>query len=254
MRRGLALVAIVLAGLGFGQEAAPSFEVASIKPSTEPPGIAGVTTKTGRLSGHNVTLKHCIRSAYSLPYPQILGGPKWLDEDRYQIDAKAAAPAGDRELSLMLRTLLAERFKLVLHEETRTMPGYALVVGKAGMKAKRSEPGGEAKTSWSRENLDAVQCTLADLARKLSDILHVPVSDFTAIEGAYDFQLKWTPEDMRASAPAAGNRPESATDQRIDPGTSLFAALQEQAGLKLETRKVPARVLIVDSAEKPAEN
>src|SRR6266446_6344177 len=111
----------------FAQQAPiPSaFEVASIKPSPDAPGsLSGIFESKGRISAKNVTLKRCVRGAYNVPEPQIMGGPKWVDQDRYYIEAKAAVPAGDHELMLMLQTLLADRFKLALHREQRAILGY----------------------------------------------------------------------------------------------------------------------------------
>jgi uncharacterized protein (TIGR03435 family) len=136
----LAALIILPAAAAFGQ-APPAFEVASIKPSTAEPGsLSGVNTEKRRVTARNVTLKRCMRSAYGVPEAQIFGGPKWVDEDRYDIDAKAAGPARDRELMVMLQSLLAERFKLVFHRGTRLLSGYALVVGKNGPMAKHSAP------------------------------------------------------------------------------------------------------------------
>jgi len=242
IKRGL-WVTVTVASLAIAQPAAaPQFEVASIKPSAEPPGSSGITTKKGRLTAQNVTLKRCIRGAYGVPEIQILGGPPWIGDDRYFIEATAAGPVGDPELSVMLQALLAERFKLALHRETRALPGYALLVGK-GLKAKRSDPDSESRTNYSQKSIQAERCTMAQLAQKLSDALHTPVADLTAISGAFDFTLEWTPDDMKAAL--GGNAPF---------GPSIFAALQEQLGLRLESRKVPTGVVVIDHAERPSEN
>ena len=146
----------------------------------------------------------------------------------------------------MLQSLLAERFKLSFHRETRALPGYALVVGRGGLKAKPSEPEADSRTNSRWGSLEAAGCSMAHLALKLSEVLHLPVADFTAVPGEFDFQLKWTSDEMQATPPDAV--PDAAS------GPSLFAALQEQLGLKLESRKVPADVLVIDHAEKPSEN
>src|SRR5579862_1289099 len=103
-----------------GQQAANplQFDVASIKPSTEPTGrVVGIFESPGRISAKNVTLKRCVRGAYNLPESQIVGGPKWIEQDRYNIEAKAPSAAGDRDLMVMLQALLADRFELALHRE-----------------------------------------------------------------------------------------------------------------------------------------
>ena len=239
----------------FAQQASapPAFDVASIRPSIDPPGsVSGISESKGWISAKNVTLKRCVRGAYNIPEPQILGGPKWADEDRYSIEAKAAVPAGGSELMRMLQALLADRFKLVLHREQRTIPGYRLVLGKGGLKAQASAPNGPSTGHSQRGRIDAEGCTLAQLALKLAEVLRRPVVDATGSTGRFDFKLEWTPEDVRAKPPSgdpgAGAAPES------DSGPSIFAALQEQLGLKLESGKVPAEVLVIDSAEKPAAN
>jgi len=255
-KRGL-LTALVLlqAARAFGQAtSAPAFEAASIKPSTAEPGSSsGIPTRKGSISARNVTLKRCIRGAYDVQESQIVGGPKWVGEDRYDIDAKAAGPAGDRELMAMLQSLLSERFKLAFHRETRELPGYALVVGKTGLKAMHSQPEAESRSNSSREAIDAAACSMHQLAQKLSEVIHLPVADLTGVEGAFDFQLKWMPEDMQAKPPSSGDRP-GAVPADLANGPSVFAALQEQLGLKLEPRKVPTEVLVIDHAEKASEN
>jgi uncharacterized protein (TIGR03435 family) len=251
----LAALVLMQAVRSFGQATpAPAFEAASIKPSKAEPGSgSGITTRKGSISARNVTLKRCIRGAYDVQESQIVGGPKWAGEDRYDIDAKAAGPAGEHELMGMLQSLLSERFKLAFHRETRELPGYALVVGKSGLKAKRSQPDAESRSNASGEAIDAEGCSMLRLAQKLSEVIHLPVADLTGVEGAFDFQLKWTPDDMRAKPPSGGDKP-GTLPVDLPSGPSVFAALQEQLGLKLEPRKVPAEVLVIDHAEKASEN
>lgn len=226
------------------------FEVASVKPSQAPPGNSDVHEDRGRLSMRNVTLKRCIRGAYNIPETLVFGGPKWVDDERYDIQAKAASPAGDHDMMIMLQALLADRFKLVYHRETRPTAGYALVVAKGGLKAQPSADDAHSRTNSRRDGIDAQASTMADLAQKLSDTLHLPVADLTATRGRFDFHVQWTPEDSKARPPSAGEKATGA-----DPGgPSIFAALQEQLGLKLESRKVAVEVLVIDRAEKASEN
>jgi uncharacterized protein (TIGR03435 family) len=221
--------------------------VASIKPTTAEPGsTSGITTENGRISARNVTLKRCVRGAYEVPESLVFGGPKWVDDERYDIEAKAAGPATDRELMAMLQSLLAERFNLALHRETRTLPDYALVPARNGLTAKRSEPGTPSRGSSSWKTIDAQACDMGRLAQKLSEALHLPVADLTAIEGEYDFKLEWTPDNMQASPQGIA--------AAVPAGPSIFAALQEQLGLRLEPRKVPAEVLVIDHADRASEN
>jgi uncharacterized protein (TIGR03435 family) len=254
-RAVLAAAIILQAAWAFGQAVpASAFEVASIKPSQDPPGASsGITTTTGRISARNVTLKRCMRGAYAIEEPRILGGMKWLDDARYNIEAKAAGPAGDSDLARMLQSLLAERFKLAFHREQRALSGYALVLGKGGLKAKPSEPDAGSRTSSRWGSIEAAGCDMAHLALKLSEVLHLPVADFTGVPGEFDFKLEWTSDDMQATPPSAGDKPAAVVPEAAS-GLSIFTALPEQLGLKLESRKVPAEVLVIDHAEKPSEN
>ncbi len=138
MVRLFAILAVCLQPL-----AAQQFEVASIKPSQSETGVnSGIGTGHGRLDGHNVTLKRCIIGAYGVGPHQISGGPDWISSERFEIQAKADQPVGDKALMVMLQGLLADRFKLALHRETRTLPALVLEVGKNGSKLEKAEGGG----------------------------------------------------------------------------------------------------------------
>jgi uncharacterized protein (TIGR03435 family) len=244
---------LTLAALAAGAQNVPlSFEAASIKPTAAAPGSAsGISEVNGRIVGRNVTLKRIIRSAYDIPETLIFGGPKWADEEHYDIEAKAAGPVNGRDLMIMLQSMLAERFHLVFHREQRQISGYALVVAKGGLKAEPSakDATGRTNASFSGGSIDAQASTMANLAQKLSDALRAPVSDSTMIDGKFNFKLTWNPDDAKALAPNAAGKPPGEPS-----GPSIFTALQEQLGLKLESRKVPVDVLVIDRAEKPSEN
>jgi uncharacterized protein (TIGR03435 family) len=238
--RGVFFAALVLQ--------AASFDAASIKPSDAPNGnSSGIDTDNGLLRAQNVTLKRCINGAYGLPEAQILGGPKWIDELRYEIVAKTSEHAGENGLMVMLQDLLADRFQLKLHHETRTVSGYELTLAKGGVKASPSEPGTDSATDTSKRGgrMDAKACSMSRLALKLADILGAPVSDATNASGKFNFSLRWVPDDLQAKPGASSDAP---------AGPSLFTALQEQLGVRLEARKVPVDVLVIDQAELPSEN
>jgi len=219
-----------------GACAQPQFEVASIKPSDSPDGSSsGITTTPGRISAQHVTVKRCIRGAYGIPEDQIVGGPKWIEEERYQSDAKAAGSAGDSELMVMLRGLLADRFHLVFHREQAMRTGYTLVAGKGGLKAKAAEPDAPSSTTSTRVSIDAKGCTMASLAGKLAEVLHVPVKNETGIEGKFNFKLEWAPEGK-------------------DTGPTIWTAVQEQLGLRLAGGKIPVDVIVIDSIARPTGN
>jgi uncharacterized protein (TIGR03435 family) len=222
-----------------------SFDVASIKPSTAEPGSSGVDTDKGLLRMQNVTLRRCMMSAYAVPERQILGGPKWIDDLRYDIIARTSRMDDGVDLMAMLQSLLAERFRLTLHHGTQSLPGYSLTVIKGGVKATPSpSDAGGSSTSGGRGSIEAKGATMARLAMRLSNLLGAPVVDMTEEKRRFDFSLHWVPDQMLAGSGAA----------EAPTGPSLYTALQEQMGLKLESRKVPVEVLVIDHAEPATEN
>jgi len=232
-----------------GQTAAAlEFEVASVKPSkADPRSSSGINTGHGRLTAYNVTLKRCIMGAYGVGPNQITGGPAWLDSDRFEIAAKAEQPANeDAILMTMLQSLLAERFKLALHRDTRLMRAYVLEVAKNGPKLEKAD-GGEASTSSNRSSgiIDAKNSTLDHFAEVLSRQMELPVMNRTSVEGIFNIKLQWTPEGTRPASPGA--------DAAMG-GPSVFTAIREQLGLRLRAGKVPVAVLVIDHAELPAAN
>ena len=214
-----------------------TFVAASIKAAQpDPYGSSGEDSRNGTLKVYNVTLKRCIRYAYGVAETQIFGGPKWVDDTRYDILAKADYAASENEMLKMLQPLLAERFKLALHHEMRPVPAYALVVAKGGIKAKVSELKGRSGMNGGRGSLDGVGAPMPSLAIRLSGILGRPVVDMTGESRTFDFHLRWRPDDEDSDAP------------------SIFTAIQEQMGLKLVAEKDSVETLVVESVERPTEN
>ena len=223
---------------------AASFEVTTIKPaSPDETGISGEDGRNGVLKMWNVSLKRCIRYAYTIPEDQIQGGPKWIEERGYDILAKADHPAGEPELLTMLQPLMADRFRLQLHHETRTVPGYTLTVAKGGIKATPADPSRHSGGNGGRGFIDSAASQLSELTIRLSALLGRPVVDMTGDNRKFDFHLRWSPDDTQAGA-----------DSAAPDWPSLLTALQEQLGLKLESGKVSADVLVVDHAELPTDN
>ncbi len=217
-----------------------SFEVATVRINRT--GSIGDSERyhAGLLRMTNVTLKQCIRYGYEISEPQIVGGPAWIDELRFDIVAKAEVPpADDFELLTMLQPLLADRFQLAVHHETRTMPGYALIAAKNGIHAKVSDPGTKFSGNSTHTTMRVTGCTMQVLAIRLSAMLHRPVVDMTQDTHAFDFSLHWAPDGEAQTTSDDG---------------SLFTALQEQVGVRLEARKVPVDVLVIERAEMPSEN
>jgi uncharacterized protein (TIGR03435 family) len=238
--------------------AQPAFEVASVKRAGEGPngvrgGCHGVDSKyapneaasappLGRCVIRDGRLSHMLRIAYNFrSMAQIKGGPEWVwGDDRFNVEAKAEDPkATEEQLLQMLQALLIERFSLKFHRETKEVQGYALVVAKNGPKLKDAKDTTvNASFSPTFKPMPGQSNTLTARCYsmiRLADLLTVfwnPVMDKTGLTGDYDFRLTWNDTD----------------------GPSVFSAVQEQLGLKLEPQKVPLSYLIIDSAQKPSEN
>ena len=233
-------VLLFLPAVAMAQKA-PEFEVASVKVNPDGPGHSGTHRNGHNLRMQNATLKTCIAFAYGVTPPQVVG-PDWLDSAGFDIDAKGAAGTEDL-VPQMLQALLGERFKLVLHRETKELPVFALVIAKGGVKMQKAAEGGpRGTTSSSRGQMTAQGVSMAKFANQLATPrfgLDHPVLDQTGLTDVYDFTIAWTPENSA-----------EAKREELKAPPPLFAALQEQLGLKLEPHKAPVEVLIVDHAEK----
>ena len=196
----------------------------------------------------NVPLIRVIRLAYA-PIQEFVGGPGWIESDRYDIVAKAEGTPTRPQLQLMLRSLLADRFKLVVHKETREKPAYALVLarpdGKLGPALRKSEvdcspanrdkaPKGACGFRAGQGLITSRSATMEMLASELIMTGRL-VLDRTGLTGAYELDLRWTPDEF-------------------ETGAALVTALREQLGLKLEAIRAPVEVIVVDKAERPSEN
>ena len=240
-------VLLILLGAAPGFSQAPSFEAASIKPSTEAEGHSGWHTRKGYMVLQNQTLRRLVAVAFDVTEERVLGGPKWMSDDRFQIEARAATPADDPELRQMLQSLLAERFQLTVHRESRTVPGYYLATIKGRLKIDPDESEGGSKSNGSRGKWVTQRVSMTKVSEWLSRQLGAPVVDKTGVPGAYSFTLEWNPETPR---PAAGDSLVAA-----DPaGPTLYDTLAQQLGLKLENKKLPVEVVVVDQAQKPTAN
>jgi uncharacterized protein (TIGR03435 family) len=211
------------------------FEVASIKPSNADPRSYGMNTGNGQLHANNMTLKRCIMGAYSVGPSQVVGGPDWLDLDRWEIVAKTEQPVGDRALMVMLQALLADRFKLALHREQKPIQAYVLEVGKNGPKLEKGDGKGSS-TDNGRGNIVATNATMDRFAEILARQMDLPVLNHTGLDGVFNVKLQWTPDSTQPD------------------GLSIFTAIQEQLGLRMPAQKVPVEVLVIDHVERPSEN
>jgi uncharacterized protein (TIGR03435 family) len=269
--------------------AAPTFEVASVKPnkSGEPFIRLGIQPG-GRFTAQNMPLRELIRFAYGVQPFQIEGGPGWINSDRFDITAKAEGefgPGGPGQVgpvNFMMRALLAERFTLVVRSQKKEMPIYELVMARADRKlgaklevstlncaaqfaARRGGgppagpppgPPGPPQTGERRCGLFmgpgtimSGESTMANLAQALGPRVSRIIVDKTGLDGLYTFEVVFTPDQV----PPAGAALNGAPFPQIDPnGPSLFTALQEQLGLKLENSRAPVEMLVIQSVEQPS--
>ena len=235
-------IAIVLLGASL-LFSAPSFEVATVRRSSPDMGMGDRESfQGGFLRMGNVTLKQIIRYAYGISETQIFGGPKWMDDYRFDIVGKADDKADRETLVSMLQPLLAERFHLNLHHETRTVAGYALEIAKSGIKAPVSDQTGGPSSNTSQTTISARAFPMSTLALRLAVVLQRPVVDMTGEKRAFDIDLRWSPDGLQGGGSASTELP------------TLFTAIEQQLGLKVEARKVPVDAIVVDSAELPGEN
>jgi uncharacterized protein (TIGR03435 family) len=256
-------VLILGSGPAWAQAAAPppAFEVAAIKPS-DPTETMAIHRSGYRLATSATSLEFLITWAYDIHSDRLYGKPKWLDSVRYDIvanaperaQAAARVPGQPTLLQQMMQTLLADRFKLAVHRETRELPMYALVVAKGGPRVRLAEaPATMGQNPFSmpgRGRLIGSQVSAAMLAKALSSQLSRSVEDETALKGVFDFTLEWEPDTQSSGVDA-----EPAPSTNVRTGASLFTALQEQLGLKLEPRKGSVEVLVIDHVESaPTEN
>ena len=262
MKRGLWIALLASAAFGQSTDTLSTFDSADVHvsaPATNPTMRGGIL-RGGRYEARTATMVDLIGLAYNMESDKILGGPSWLDWDRFDVLAKARQATTQENLNLMLQNLLADRFKLVVHKDTKPMPAFALTAGKAKPKIKEvtKDAGGSGPSGCQGvpQNpapgtvpYQVISChgvTMATFAGVLRDFgggtyLADPVVDQTGLAGAWDFELKWTPRNRLAQAGP--------------DGISLFDAVDKQLGLKLEATKAPLPVLIVDSVnQKPTPN
>jgi uncharacterized protein (TIGR03435 family) len=236
-----AMLAILAAGAVFAQpqDTRPAYEAASVKPNTSGSGSSSSNGTKGQIVMVNQTMKRLIQRAYGVRPPQVVG-PAWIENTAFDIFAKYPPETNDNDRSLMLRTLLEGRFRLAVHRETKEMPGYALMVAKSGFKLKPVEPGSSDTSSNGSKGvltLTAKKTTMSFLSELLTRQMGEMVVDRTNLDGVYDFELRY------------------ATNDQIDDVPTLFSALQESLGLRLQPQKVPVEMIVVDHVERvPTEN
>ena len=223
-----------------------AFEVASIRrtPPPVPTGGGPWTVSNGRFRAERGFLRGVIGEAYGVLATQVKGGSDWIDREPYDFDARAGNPGvGPDQLRAMLRTLLADRFKLMVHRETEQSQVYTLTVGQSGSKLQDAKDGNEAYINWTGLG----QVTFSDnphlggLINILSSLLGSPVLDRTGISGSHDFSLSFT-------------RPGDPRPRQADSPPDLITAVREQLGLELQATKRQVEIVVIDRIEKPQEN
>jgi uncharacterized protein (TIGR03435 family) len=219
----------------------PQFEVATIKANQTGSGGSNFPRlKNGTLNAENVSLLMLLQAAYDLSAVRIVG-PNWLNSDRYDVAGKSPQGVSDSELMPMLQELLRDRFRVSGHREMKEMPVYEMIVGKDGLKMSAFDPAHPLISPPNRNGGGAMivgSGTMPQLARMMSGPAGRPVLDKTGLSGRYNYILSFTPLSAQAD--------ESASDSSPD----LFTAVQQQLGLKLESKKEPIEILVIDHAER----
>jgi uncharacterized protein (TIGR03435 family) len=237
-------------------DADPVFEVATIKPSRPEATGRGTRVQGANISILNMTLTDLVMFAYDVHAHQIIGAPAWSTTEKYDITGKAE-PEGQpntEQLKVMLRKLLADRFQLAFHREKRELPVFSLSAAKGGAKISKNDGKNETTGVIFRGPGSVLlnDVSMDDFCKMLqTSALDRPVVNLTGLSGRYDFSLVWTPDQLLTAVP---NLNALAPSDRADPAPDLFAATQQQLGLKLEATKLGIEVLVIDKAEKASDN
>jgi len=223
-----------------------TFEVASVKAGQ--PGRESIEAGPASLTMRNVRLNACIGWAFNIQDAQVIG-PSWISQASFDIIAKSAGPATEAQLRSMLQALLVDRFQLAFRRESREIPALILVVSSKGHKLKPAEKPGEPSFRIGNMNLAGEGATVGELTRFLSSTLHETVIDQTGLKGLFNYTLdinSYLTEEMRKS---------TGTGPPLEANSIIAQAMQEQLGLKVESKKTPVSVVVVEHIEKaPTEN
>lgn len=246
-------VALIAAPLGVADQ--PKFEVSSVKRADRCKLNRSADLATVNYEGYY--LRFVLMEAFNLKMDQITG-PAWLDEDCFDISAKLPEGATKEQIPTMLQALLADRFQLAFHTEHPMRTGYALLVDKGGPKFKETDPSPNARPFSGRAGATMFvfrsesgkdgfkgSMKMESLAKFLSNKLHQPVTNETGLEAKYDIDLWWTPDP-----PASAAAPSDSTEPASAPGPSVFTAIRDSLGLKLEPRKEPVEILVIDRIDR----
>jgi uncharacterized protein (TIGR03435 family) len=241
------------------ENADPNFEVATIKPNISgAASMQGLTLQGRNFATRNSSLADLISFAYNVQVKQIVGGPDWMDKDRYDIAAvpeQEGVPNGE-QLKIMMRKLIVDRFAMKFHTDKKEMSAYVLTVGKIGQKLNPTQlkgplPGISIRPGTGGITLNMVNATIGDFTGFLQIlVLDRPVVDRTGIQGRFDYQCTFAPDDSQFN----GHPPIPPQANSADAAPGLFDAIQQQLGLKLDAEKTDVDVISIDHVEKPSQN
>ena len=237
-------------------DAPMAFEVATVKPSNPTqPGI-GITMRGPDIITINTPLSYLISFVYGLHPRQIIGGPSWMESEKFDITGRPQVPGVPNvtQFRALLRTLIEDRFKLTTQTDKRSLPAYALVLGGQDTKLLKNDtnPNGPPGIGFKAPGVMVVaNDTMGEVAGGLqNNVMDRPVIDRTGLQGRFDFTLSWTPDESQFRGMGLQIPPPPA-DAKL-PG--LFTAIQEQLGLRLESVNAPVEVIVIDRVERPSEN
>ena len=240
------------------EDANPTFEVATIKPTEPGTGFSIHPTRSGELIATNASLAYLIKFAYEVHPRQITKAPAWLDTDKYDLTAKPDIEGQPslKQMRVMVQKLLADRFQLSFHREKVELPAYAVTIAKSGLKITKndSNPDGNPGYGGGPQGMRVVNSTIEEfISFVLNDSLPLPVVDQTGLGKArFNFILKWTPDGSQSQPGGAAAGAASAENPDAPP--DIFTAMQQQLGLKLESTKAPVDVMVIDRVDKPSPN
>lgn len=236
----------------------PGYEVATIKP-TDPNHPGGGFTLQGRhLVARNFTVEGLITLAYNLHTTQVAGAPDWIKTDHFDMDVlpdHEGLPSLEQARGIV-RKLLADRFALKFHYDTKELSVYVLSVVKTGTKLTKSgaDPNSPPGMGGPPGRMNMRNGTMAEFAQVMQGIVDRPILDQTGLKDRYDLALRWTPDESQYGGRIPPPNTADSGAANADPPPPLFTAIQEQLGLKLEAMKAPAKVMVIDSVQKPTAN
>jgi uncharacterized protein (TIGR03435 family) len=232
------------------------FEVATIKPNNSGNPGKGFTVRGREILTINTSLADLLTFAYNIHLRQIVNGPSWMENDKYDITGRPQAEGvpNDRQIRAMIKNLVIERFKLTVHTDSKELPAYVLTVVSSGPKLTEntSNPNGLPGLGFGAPGrMRVVNATMGDFASVMQGtVLDRPVVDKTGLKGRYDFTLNWTPDEGQFRGIPIPPQPKD--DPNAPPG--LFTAIQEQIGIKMDRTNAPVEVIVIDKVDKPTDN